>query len=217
MSSRWTNSSEIRKIEEETMNTFVIDSTNNTAVVGAGEPVPELAEAETFKSADELGRLAEAWPATRLVAIWNGLLGATPVKKFTDRKTAVERVWKAIQRLAPSAAPDAAHVAADAGGAGKKTSTHKKGTQGKKTAGAEKLPRKPKATRRTIPEGTKTAKVLALLQRPKGATLAELLKLTGWQAHSVRGFLSGTLGKKMSLLVISTKREDGQRVYSIAQ
>jgi hypothetical protein len=42
------------------------------------------------------------------------------------------------------------------------------------------------------------------------------MKATGWQAHSVRGFISG-MGKKMSLKVESTKREDGERVYHIAQ
>lgn len=43
----------------------------------------------------------------------------------------------------------------------------------------------------------------------------ELMKITGWQAHSVRGFLSGTIGKKMGLIVTSTKSEDGERSYSI--
>jgi hypothetical protein len=41
------------------------------------------------------------------------------------------------------------------------------------------------------------------------------MKATGWQAHSVRGFISGTLGKKMGLTVTSTKREDGERNYSL--
>jgi hypothetical protein len=57
--------------------------------------------------------------------------------------------------------------------------------------------------------------VLAALQQSKGATLAELMKLTRWQAHSVRGFLSGAVGKKMGLTVRSGKREDGERVYKI--
>jgi hypothetical protein len=47
--------------------------------------------------------------------------------------------------------------------------------------------------------GTKKAQVLALLRRTQGATLAELVEATGWQAHSVRGFLSGAVGKKMGL------------------
>jgi len=41
------------------------------------------------------------------------------------------------------------------------------------------------------------------------------MKATGWQKHSVRGFISGTLGKKMGLTVDSVRREDGERVYSI--
>jgi hypothetical protein len=41
------------------------------------------------------------------------------------------------------------------------------------------------------------------------------MKATGWQPHSVRGFLSGTVGKKMGLTVISTKGEDGERSYAV--
>ena len=72
-------------------------------------------------------------------------------------------------------------------------------------------PRKAAATR----PGTKTAKVLGLLQRSGGASLKELRKATGWQAHSVRGFLSGTLGKRMGLAVASTKAEGEERRYSV--
>jgi hypothetical protein len=66
-------------------------------------------------------------------------------------------------------------------------------------------------------EGSKTAKVLDLLRRPDGATLPQIVKTTGWQPHSIRGFLSGILGKKMGLNVVSTKGENGERVYSIPQ
>jgi hypothetical protein len=55
----------------------------------------------------------------------------------------------------------------------------------------------------------------AQLKRPSGATSKELMKATGWLPHSVRGFLSGTVGKKMGLTVISTKGEDGERTYSV--
>ena len=76
--------------------------------------------------------------------------------------------------------------------------------------------RHPKATA-TPGQGSKTALVISLLEKSKGASLAELMKATGWQAHSVRGFLSGTLRKKMELKVESAKRGDGERVYSIAR
>jgi hypothetical protein len=57
--------------------------------------------------------------------------------------------------------------------------------------------------------------VLDLLKRPGGVTAQELMKATGWQPHSVRGFLSGTVRKKMGHEVISSKGEDGERSYSI--
>jgi hypothetical protein len=66
-----------------------------------------------------------------------------------------------------------------------------------------------------IRPGTKTAKILRLLKRPGGASLAELTKATGWQAHSVRGFLSGAVKAKMRHKVVSAKREDGQRAYRV--
>jgi hypothetical protein len=58
---------------------------------------------------------------------------------------------------------------------------------------------------------------MALLERTKGATLDEIMKATGWQAHSVRGFISAVLGKRMGLAVQSSRREDGARVYSLSQ
>jgi hypothetical protein len=64
--------------------------------------------------------------------------------------------------------------------------------------------------------GTKTAKILDLLKRPGGVTLKELIKATGWQAHSVRGFLSGAIGKKMGICVESSKQPDGERSYHIS-
>jgi Protein of unknown function (DUF3489) len=60
----------------------------------------------------------------------------------------------------------------------------------------------------------KTGRVLELLQRPGGATLKQLIAATQWQAHSVRGFLSGALKKKMGLK-IQSKEAAGERSYSI--
>jgi len=73
------------------------------------------------------------------------------------------------------------------------------------------------ATADRVRPGSKTAKVLDLVKRSGGATLKQLMKATGWQAHSVRGFLSGTLGKKMGLKIESSKTNDGERVYSLAK
>ena len=74
-----------------------------------------------------------------------------------------------------------------------------------------------KATAARVRQGSKTAKVLELVKRSGGATLKHIMKATGWQAHSVRGFLSGTLGKKMGMKIESSKTNDGQRVYRLAK
>ena len=95
-----------------------------------------------------------------------------------------------------------AHVAPKKGKARKRATPAKKAAKGAKKAGAAR-------------DGSKAAKVLDLLKRTDGATLKELMKATGWQAHSVRGFISGTLGKKMGLKVVSTKGEVVERTYSI--
>ncbi len=64
--------------------------------------------------------------------------------------------------------------------------------------------------------GTKTSKILDLLKRSGGVTLKELVKATGWQPHSVRGFLNGTLGKKMGTPAETFKRADGRRSYRLS-
>jgi hypothetical protein len=70
-------------------------------------------------------------------------------------------------------------------------------------------PAEPKAPR----EGTAKAKVLAMIQRPGGATLPEIMEATGWQKHTVRGFIS-VVPKRAGLTVASTRREtDKARVY----
>ena len=61
---------------------------------------------------------------------------------------------------------------------------------------------------------SKGAKILALIDRPKGASLAEIMKATDWQSHSIRGFLS-TAGKKHGLKIESAKTESGERVYQV--
>ena len=62
---------------------------------------------------------------------------------------------------------------------------------------------------------TKKAIVLELLRRKEGATIAEIAKATDWQNHSIRGFISGTITKKMGLAIDSSKTEGGERKYRI--
>lgn len=63
--------------------------------------------------------------------------------------------------------------------------------------------------------GTKQAQIIAMLQRPEGATIAEIVAATAWQAHSARGVISGVLKKKLGLVVGSTKEDGRGAVYRI--
>jgi Protein of unknown function (DUF3489) len=63
--------------------------------------------------------------------------------------------------------------------------------------------------------GSKQGWVIELLRRPQGATIAELVKATGWQQHSVRGVIAGALKKKLGLTVTSKKAQGGERRYHI--
>lgn len=190
------------------MPTFTIDTDHN--ITAHAEPPAATDGCYAFTTEKELAKLTADWPAARLVEVWNSFAGIAPfddfkpVKKFTDRASAVGRIWKAIQRLSASVAPQSASVAKKAKGTTKKASRAKKPTQTKRGTSVAR-------------EGSKKAIVLELMRRKQGVTLAEIMKATDWQAHSVRGFISGAIVKKMGLTVASTKREDGERVYSIAK
>ena len=128
-----------------------------------------------------------------------------PEENGTPAATASSKKPKANKK-AP-VAPRRAHVAPAKAKSARKAAPAKKAHKGRT---------KPEvAESKVARDGSKTAKILDLLKRPGGATLKELIKATGWLPHSVRGFLSGTVGKKMGLTVISTKGEDGGRTYSV--
>ena len=134
-----------------------------------------------------------------------------------------------------TAAQPGAHVAPEKGASKKAASQKKRGpkaNQGAKKAAptkeakhaaskhAAKQAPKPAVKKAPKPatearEGSKKATILELMRRPKGATLTEIAKATHWQNHSIRGFISGTLNKKMSLTVESSQNEAGLRTYRI--
>ena len=176
------------------MTTFTIDPDGKIRASRTAREVGRVAAGtELFHSEPELGQLTLKWPGGRLVKTWNSLPGVLPVKKFTDRQTAVARIWKAVENLAPVRGQRAGSVAP------------KRAVPSQKTT---------KVTEQVTREHTKAALVVALLGQTGGASLKAIMLATGWQAHSVRGFISGHLVKKLGLRVKSFKR-DGERIYAI--
>jgi hypothetical protein len=146
------------------MKTFVFDSADSVKAYASSEKARQCRDGTRFATENEFASVSTDWPMLRLVAIWNKLPGVKPVGKFTNRSTALRRIWAAIQALAPEAE-------------------------------------------------TKTDLVIGMINRPLGATLAEIVAATGWRAHTVRGFIC-VQPKKLGLKVESFKRQ-GERVYRI--
>ena len=230
--------------ERTQMKTFTIDNENNISVFATQEEAAAATASpfDSFASQQELADLAAHWPAERLLAVWNSLPGVTAVKKFKDRNTAISRIWARIQGLGEPVAPKAAapvgtpEPKADQPAKPKAERKAKGGAQAA-TRGAQVAkgaPAKGKAAKKTTApnsapkgkkvvkakdaaaprEGSKTAQVVAMLQRKGGATLAEVMKKMGWQKHTVRGFMAGAM-KKAGYQVESFKPEGGERTYRI--
>ena len=196
------------------MKIFTIETdTNNITVHATTQDAEAVANAERFRNEAGLNKLAADWPATRLVEIWNSLPGVSPVKKFKDRQTAVNRIWKALQTLG-QAAPEPPPVpeAAKATPVAPQTpdvATHEAPAK-KKATSRKGAPKSANATR----ESTKTEQVIAMLHRREGATITEIMESMGWQRHTVRGFMAGAM-KKTGFTVESFKPEGGERTYRI--
>ena len=212
------------------MRLFSIDADNTITTFAAAEQIPE--GQEHFATEKELAAAASNWPSDRLVQVWNSFAGVAgfgadlkPVKKFTDRKSAVARIWKAIQKLDGAAeaeattAPEASSTAASAKAPKAPKGARKAAQVAPAKAKASKTPKAAKkATSAPVPrEFSKKAIVLDMLKRKGGATMAEIAKETGWQNHTIRGFISGTLTKKMGLTIESTRSEAGDRTYRTAK
>ena len=202
------------------MKTFTIDAGNNISAFASPEEAAATTATpfDTFASQKDLLSLVGQWPAERLVAIWNSLAGVKPVTSFKNAKAAAGRIWERIQSLGeiakPKAEPKAKGSAPAAKGAPAKGKATKKATPAKKAPKAKKAA-KTKASAGPR-EGSKTAQVVAMLQRKNGATLEEIMEKMGWQKHTVRGFMAGAM-KKAGYTIESFKSEKGERTYRINQ
>ena len=161
---------------------FHLTTDDHIRIINEPGPAETGTAGSTFASEQDFHELAKEWPMKRLVEIWNRLPGVEAVTRFTDRKTAIARIWRALQPQTEAHRPSARH-----------------------TSKAQDQP--------VFREGSKAAQVLTLLCRPEGATLNEIRNQTGWQAHTVRGFISRSLSKQ-SRKVRSFER-DGERVYRV--
>jgi Protein of unknown function (DUF3489) len=188
----WWRSTPRQKENDSNMNVFTITAKNEVRRFTSGQEIPP--GGVVFGSAEELAAAVGPWPTARLVEVWNQVPGAKPLTKFTDRKTAVRRLWEALAARMPDSGQQRRKV-------------------GSKPQAALTIA-KPAKQGQTAGKGTKTEQILALLRQPSGATLDSLMRATEWQAHSVRGFISGQLGKRMGLRVKSFRR-DGERVYRL--
>jgi hypothetical protein len=66
-----------------------------------------------------------------------------------------------------------------------------------------------------IRTGTRQAQIIALLQRPEGTTIAEIVAVSGWMSHTARGLISGVLKKKLGLAITATKEDGRGTVYQV--
>jgi hypothetical protein len=204
-----------RKKEFFKMPTFTIDTDQNITAYHTPEAAASSdAGLPRFSSQAELSKLAAEWPASRWIEVWNSIPGNQPVKKLGPPKKAAARVWTALQRLAQANAKMPASKPKKAARPAPTATKAKRAPKRTKKAGRAKA-KKAAGGKKPRQGSSKKADVIALLRRAKGASLAEIQKLTGWQKHTVRGFIS-LLGSQAGLKVAS-RSEDGERTYRIAR
>jgi hypothetical protein len=205
--------------KEKLMKHFTIDAENTILVHADVATAEAVTGTETFGTAAELAALAANWPDGRLLATYNSL-PVRSVKEFPNAATAAKAIWKVVSKLKPldPVAPPAAKGKQKASQQAKTAKKAPTAQRGAKQAQPTKE-RKAKSTREkaNAPRpGSKGAQVLEMIAKGQGATLAEIMKATKWQAHTVRGFIS-IASKKHGMKIESEKRADGERVYSVAR
>src|ERR1700676_1246637 len=120
--------SEPARVRKDNMTAFTIDAENNiTAFASLKEIQGSEDGTETFTNLEELAALADKWPGGRLVEVWNCLPGVQPVERFTSRRAAVGRIWKAIQHLTPTGAAQSRPAGLKKGSARKKATRKERG------------------------------------------------------------------------------------------
>lgn len=157
------------------------------------------AVALVLKGLAKRGLIAER-PAGREDAVWREAEGQRLMLAITDAGLEALGV---DPEAAPDPDPDEADAAPEGSGQANRDS-------------ASEAPARPEAAAAPPRTGAKSQVLVELLRRDEGASIAEISAATGWQAHSVRGAISGTLKKKRGLAVTSEKVEGRGRVYRIA-
>jgi hypothetical protein len=195
------------------MKTFVLDADHNiTAYASQQQANSAVPPGDAFTTAAGLKAGLKNYPAATAVGIWNSLTGVAPVKRFKDAATAAERIFAELQKLGGSDAEAAPAIT----GVPKAGRARRGDT---KPVAARKATKKVAKHSANEPHATsKTTRLIEMLKRPKGATLAEVMAEFGWQVHSTRAIMSagGSLAKKHGITVISEKVGDS-RTYRIAK
>ena len=204
------------------MKTFTIDNENNITAFGT----PEEAAATTTTPFDSFASQKEL---AELVAQLAGGAAGGHLEQPAGREAGEELQDQPRPPPAGSGSTSRAWAKPAKPKAERKAKGWRTGGQGRARQGqgdqeGHRLPKKaPKAKKAAKAqesagprEGSKTAQVVAMLQRKNGATLAEIMEKMGWQKHTVRGFMAGAM-KKAGYTVESFKSEEGERTYRINQ
>ncbi|WP_429336143.1 DUF3489 domain-containing protein [Paraburkholderia sp. 35.1] len=138
----------------------------------------------------------------------------TTAAKKTTSKAAPKAAAKTAAKKATKAPTAAPAKAARATGAKAPVKASTVATKPATKAG-RKAPAAAPAATRAPREDSAQARVVAMMQAPGGASLEDIMAATSWQAHTVRGFISGTAKKKLGLTIESV-RVDGKRIYKVA-